>query len=399
MKLKQMLARILRDRSGPSRPPSHAPLHPAPQQERAKITVRSRTGIPDAPEPVVLGLADRRNPESDPAQERAIVRRVWASYRKMKAAQKTAPAPYQPGHKWAPEIRKRRGEYIEALRSRDLVALTKLLRNFYRNSGSFSLLKYASFQQLTQPSSAQERILSSFYQSIRADLETWKEYAEDRDPGQLAVPLVGNPYGCVLDGQLITPAACPHNYYFQRARALLAGDPESVVAEIGAGFGGIAYFLLRSGMNLHYVEFDLPEVLIVAEYFLLTALPEKRFLLFGEDPSNDLSMDVIRQYDGILMPNFQLPRLPDVSVDLFINTHSLSEMDYATVEEYMSQITRACKKYFFHENSDWQAEIGYGKTEVTSSEFPIPKNQFTRIYKLDAIWNEPRYREYLYRRI
>ena len=100
------------------------------------------------------------------------------------------------------------------------------------------------------------------------------------------------------------------------------------------------------------------------------------------------------------MPNFQIPRLASGSVDLFINTGSLSEMDYHTVEEYISQIVRTCKLYFFHENSDRAILIGGGHIEVPSSKFPIPDDTFKRIYKCNPLWGSGggRYREHLYQR-
>ena len=145
----------------------------------------------------------------------------------------------------------------------------------------------------------------------------------------------------------------------------------------------------------------MPEIALIASYYLLTAFPTKKALLFGESKENKLSDEIIRGHDIIIMPNFQLSQLADLSVDLFINTGSLSEMDYATVEEYISQIARTTRHYFFHENSDRAALNNSGHVEVPSSDFPIPKNIFKKIYKANSLWGgvSGRYREYLYARI
>jgi hypothetical protein len=215
----------------------------------------------------------------------------------------------------------------------------------------------------------------------------------------LAVPAIGNAWGYVIDKQLVMPGACRHNYFAHQARALLSDVPGApVVAEIGGGFGGFAYFLLSTPGRYRYVDFDLPEILLVQQYYLLSAFPEKKFLLYGEQQV-EFGRD-LESNDVMLMPNFELPNLPDNSVDFFINTGSLSEMDYATVEEYIAQITRTCRLYLFHDNSDRAVPKGGGHIEVPSSRFPIPEKTLKRIYKAKSPWVGlgDRMREHLYRR-
>jgi hypothetical protein len=170
---------------------------------------------------------------------------------------------------------------------------------------------------------------------------------------------------------------------------------------MGGGFGGFAYYLLSSNKEVKYINFDLPEVLIIAQYFLMSAFPDKKFLLYGENGHQTISKDVIDKYDMILMPNFALPNVADNLADLFINTGSLSEMDYHTVEEYIDQIARITRKYFFHDNSDRPSLNTSGHVEVVSSKFPIPHDIFKRIYKSNSLWGggSGRYREHLYQRM
>ena len=236
--------------------------------------------------------------------------------------------------------------------------------------------------------------------SVIQDYDTWKDLTGNTGPRALAVPTSGNPWGYVIDQQLVMPGACRHNYFAHQARALLSevsGAP--VVAEIGGGFGGLAYFLLSTLGRCRYVDFDLPEILLLEQYYLMSAFPEKKFLLYGEQPIE--FRQALKSYDVVLMPNFELPKLPDDCVDLFINTGSLSEMDYATVEEYVAQIVRTCRFYFFHDNSDRAVRKFCGHIEVPSSRFPIPENAFRRIYKARSPWVAmgDRMREHLYQRL
>lgn len=102
-------------------------------------------------------------------------------------------------------------------------------------------------------------------------------------------------------------------------------------------------------MPVTYINFDLPENLIVSSYYLKASNPEKRIKIF-DGSEVDLSREDIQQYDAVLMPNYFLPKLEALSVDLFINTVSLSEMDFVSIEAYCKQISRVTRRYFYHEN-------------------------------------------------
>ncbi|MFH0861123.1 MAG: putative sugar O-methyltransferase [Candidatus Altiarchaeota archaeon] len=339
------------------------------------------------------GLALITNPISSKYHE-AIVNRILVSYHKAKAEQKNVPPAYKPGGEWDIDIKTRRANYLKALADNDIPSLSNLLKNFFRNSGAAGLLSYAYHQDIIDGNASRKR---RFVNCILQDFTVWKDFVDNADVGNLSVPPIGNPWGYIIEGNLITSNSCRHHYYASHVKNLLIDVRRPVVAEIGGGYGGLAHYLLSSVKPCKYIDFDLPEVLLVAQYYLMNAFPEKKILLFGETEGMDISFNTLDKYDIILMPNFQLPRLAPDSADLFINVGSLSEMDYSTIEEYLSQITRICKLYFFHDNSEDAEPKGGGHIEVPASKFPISKNAFKRIYKSKSLWaTSERYREYLY---
>lgn len=179
----------------------------------------------------------------------------------------------------------------------------------------------------------------------------------------------------------------------QKAVALLRG--RGVLAEIGGGYGALGYYALLTP-GVHYVDFDLPEVLLVASYWLCGALPKKRIMLFGESDTKAVLTN-LECYDAVLFPNFCLRELPDDSVDVFLNTRSLSEMASETIEEYLRHVSRCCTHYFLHENSDKALESP-GHTEIVASSFSLPR--FRMLSKTLSPWKAGagRYREFLYQR-
>src|SRR5229473_7794974 len=342
------------------------------------------------------GLAPRTAAVEERAEKR-IVGRILAAYHEAKADQKGVPPAYKPGGEWDHGIKTTRQEYLTALERRDVGDLSRLLRNFFRNSGANGLLTLGQYAETAAASARRKRW---FVHCLLQDYATWKELTGNTNPRSLAVPTIGNAWGYVIDGQLVMSDLCRLNYFAHQARALLSDVPGvPVVAEIGGGFGGFAYYLLSAARQCRYVAFDLPEILLVQQYYLMSAFPQKTFLLYGEQ---QIKFDsALESYDVILLPNFELPKLPDDSVDFFINTESLSEIDYATIEDYIAQIARTCRLYFFHDNSDRATPKGGGHIEVPSSRFPIPESAFKRIYKSKSPWVGPgdRMREHLYRRL
>lgn len=344
------------------------------------------------------GLTDRTNP-IDSQYHEALVNRLLISYHKAKALQENLPLAYKPGRGWDEIIKTTRADYLRVLNDSDITGLSDLLKCFFRNSGIDSLWAWSRYSDIADGNTLQKK---SFVNRFLGDYERWKEFVDEGDISTLSSPAVGNPWGYIIQGNLLLPVSFRHNYYADRVHNLLADIEVPVVAEIGGGFGGFAYHLLSTGKRIKYIDFDLPEILMLASYYLMNTFPNKRFLLFGESEDVTISEDFIESHDVILMPNFQLPKLSSESVDLFMNSASLSEMDYPQIEEYIIQVVRTCKLFFFHDNVDLGV-LPYlrGAGQIPSSRFPIPKGAFKRIYKSLGLWSDAGgiYREHLYQRL
>ena len=195
----------------------------------------------------------------------------------------------------------------------------------------------------------------------------------------LISPNIGNPYGYFIDDKFIKAGADYQHYYATRVNDLISErSGRKVVIEIGAGFGGMAYYLIRDAIDTTYVDFDLPENLALTSYYLLKAFPEKKILLYGEGNLDELKL---ADYDIVLMPSFQLDKMPVDTCDLLFNSYSLAEMSQQTINHYVNQSAKLIKKggWFFH--------VNHTKNSLVSArDFPIPKN-FSLISEEFAAWN------------
>lgn len=331
-------------------------------------------------------LSDKRSAE--------ITRMLISVYHQQKALEDQILAPYRARGAWAEEIDIRRADYLNALNENNIQKLDDLLRSFFRNSGVAGIWSIAYFEKAARGSVL---VKMRFISEVLRNYLIWKNVV-GADLKELEIPSTGNPWGYLLEGVLIQPNSFGHHYCANRMKHLFTDYKRPVICEIGGGYGGFAYYLSKTLDSCVYINFDLPEVLLVCSYYLKMSLPQKKILLFDQAmfgrPLPDLN-----DYDIVLMPHYMLPFMRERSVDIVVNAHSLSEMDYQTVEEYIGQIDRIAKKYFFHINSD-KAEVNTGgHIEIRSSSFPIDKNKWKNIYTVADLFTESaRYKEYLYER-
>jgi putative sugar O-methyltransferase len=327
------------------------------------------------------GLEDRRQPVPP-----ELVYRVLSAYEAAKRDQQSAGAEYQANGEWTTLIEAK----LRAFRERG--SMGEVLGSFFRNEDAFlGLSDYATLTYLKPHRNLMIRTL--FVNAMLHDYRVWCELTGKKIES-VRTPWAGNPFGYFIDGTLAVPATFRHHYVAEKAVAMMGG--KGVLVEIGGGWGDVGFFALRFP-GVHYVDIDPPEILLLASYWLCSTLPGRKIALYGEQDAKTVLAN-IEEYDAILFPNFCLPFLPKNSADVFVNTRSLSEMRPETIQEYLRQIARTCRGYFWHENSDRpQSQLGH--TEIPASSFSV--EGFRLLNKAIAPWKAGggRYREFLYERI
>jgi putative sugar O-methyltransferase len=327
------------------------------------------------------GLEDRRQPVAP-----ELLCRVLSAYEAAKRDQRSAGAEYQANGEWTTLIEAK----LRAFRERG--SMGEVLGSFFRNEDAFfGLSDYATLPYLKPHRNVMIRTL--FVNSMLHDYRVWSELTGKKIES-IRTPWVGNPFGYFIDGTLSVPATFRHHYVAEKAVAMMGG--KGVLVEIGGGWGDVGFFALRFP-SVHYVDIDLPEILLLASYWLCSTLPGRKIALYGEEDAKTVLANM-EKYDAILFPNFCLPFLPKDSADVFVNTRSLSEMRPETIQEYLGQIVRTCRRYFLHENSDRpQSQLGH--TEIPASSFSV--EGFRLLNKAISPWKAGggRYREFLYERV
>jgi putative sugar O-methyltransferase len=349
--------------------------------------------------PIKDGFVDHRKKACHIRSCPEHLARIISSYKTSKRIQSQAPPAFLIRGVWDEWISINHRKIISALQTENIENLSNLFENLFREqftTGTGGFDNYIRYRS----------IMGRQYIKY-----VWSRYRDkliklDFNLQDISFPWIGNPTGIILNKQVISIETLRHAYHALEMRSLLQDIHSASIVEIGGGLGGQAYQTEKLCRQISkYVIFDIPEVAAISSYFLLSAFPEKRIRLFGEGPA---SIDSTENYDIAIFPHFAIAELPDLSVDLFYNSCSFSEMDRSSSMEYLSIIERSCRKYFMHVNHDTVFEFKYpdgsiSKNVIGSELLPNP-NLFKRVFKKPRVHCLPEDRlyvqfEYLYERM
>ena len=288
------------------------------------------------------GFVQRLSNTGDPA----ILLRICQAYISTAKGELLARRAYEPTRWWKQVRQTSLGPVRRALTSRDLVALDSMYRNFFRDPCSAGLIGIPfKMKELYWGHSFDERAGRFFLSNALHRIDHWKEQTGNRfDLRDLAGPDVGNPFGVSLEGTLVRSGTESQHYSAQRVANLLPSH-HAVVSEIGGGFGGLAYYLLRDRPRTSYYNFDVPESIALASYYLINSFPHLRFLLYGE---RKLDSESFADCDVVLLPVFELSSVRTKSVDLTLSSHTISDLARPAMSEYLDQIVRTTSRFFLY---------------------------------------------------
>ncbi len=325
-----------------------------------------------------------------------ILRRIVRAYSRAKEVQKTSGPSYQVSNEWLPIYERPLLEVMRALQEEDIAALARIYGNFMRDDCSIGLVglpinmrKHFFGEKISNRN--KKRFLVDFIHRYNL----WESFlGTTHDTHDLVSPCIGNPYGVEIDGTFIKAGSDYLHYYATLIGRLTRHNSHRTVVELGGGFGGMAYYLVRDSNNITYIDFDLPENLALTAYYLLKAFPNKALKLFGEVDISDIN---ITDNEIVLMPSFEISRMHDNCVDLLFNSYSLAEMSAETIKVYISEFMRIGRNYILHVNHNRDSV-------VVADDFGIDLERFDLLYKIPALWNGGRRSdmdeyEYLFKRI
>lgn len=293
---------------------------------------------------VTEGFAPRCGSSSD---DRALLERICRAYSRTISHPDASHECYQPTEWWRRMRAKSRSTVTRALEERDIATLQRAYGNFFRDRCSTGLVgvPYGGMEKAYFRGPMREVHRHCYLGDVLYRLDYWRSITGGRfDIGELAGPEVGNPFGVCIDGTFVQYCAEFQHYCAHRVLDRVDSRP-AVVGEIGGGYGGAAYYLVRDGGRIKYVGFDVSESVALASYYLLKSFPKSRFLLFGEQ---DLTAEALASADIVLLPLFTMPAWPAKTVDLMFSSYVMGDLSDSALEEYLKIVGRITKDTFVH---------------------------------------------------
>jgi putative sugar O-methyltransferase len=324
--------------------------------------------------------------------ERQMVERIFIAFRKAKLDQIRSDTNFMPSSYWQQVLSSSYPNYT----------LTNLddFHVFLSNFGAWESHLGITWTYLVRQYTKTQRSRRYFERKIIGRKIAWWLSFESRGRGisALSQPRFGNLWGANVDGHFVTYEALLNEFYGRLISNSL-GNGRQILGEIGAGYGVLPYFILKDLSKFCYLDFDLPEVMCCATYYLMKSFPDKKFLLYGE---GQLNQQALGEYDFIFMPPYAIKDLPDNAVDIFINLSSLGEMRPVSCRRYVEEICRTSRAFWHmnHEHTRVNFEDG---TSLLNNEYPVPNDKFQLVSRnieaLNAAWKgifEPGYDIYSY---
>ena len=181
-----------------------------------------------------------------------------------------------------------------------------------------------------------------------------------------------------IDGKLITASDLFHSKYLYDINKKLKLKKLNTICEIGQGFGLLAskFYHVK---NYKMILIDLPESNFITSYFLKKNFPKKKIFLDIDLKNNFLSEENFSKGEiFIISPWIKLDK--KIKVDLFINSRSMMEMNYDSINEYFDLINNHSfiNSYFLCINRYYKDLVGY---PIEFHRYPFTNNWKTIISK------------------
>ncbi len=319
---------------------------------------------------------------------------------------------------WSESLSKYCGELIAVIDSGNARELARILSRMFREDFVYGLASGSLIDNALSPFGA--KIWSLKYQDNVVALAEYMGVIRTESPQQgvkghalrnglssivtkietaigipMGFPDIGAPYGVRAGNSLITMEHPEHLYVALRINHAVLNylqekEGQSLnLVEIGAGFGGLAYWLkMLNGVKIKtYTIIDLPLINVLQGYFLAKAFGYSTVKLYGENSNNNTRISIV--------PTFAFQTEIKMDVDVLINENSMPEMSEEIVENYIYHMKKHVSGIFFSYNHEAYSVV-YGRPQVFVPEIVERVGGFKRLSR-NASWVRSGYVEEVYR--
>lgn len=152
--------------------------------------------------------------------------------------------------------------------------------------------------------------------------------------------------------------------------ALPNRGPKTRVAEIGAGYGRLAYVWAQTQAG-QYLIFDIPPALAVAQWYLPKVLPDKKIFHFRRfDSFSEIEDELSAAHVGFFTSN-QLEKFPAKFFDAMVTISTLPEMTKEQVDNFLNLFSEKARQAIYVKQ--WQHwKNPRDGTEMSMDDYSLP---------------------------
>lgn len=187
-------------------------------------------------------------------------------------------------------------------------------------------------------------------------------------------PAIGNPYLIEHRGLRYSHRWFRHIYALGRMNSILRPRLKTgfIALDIGSGYGIFQGLLYREYPGCHQVLVDLPEMLLLARYFLAVWFPEARIAGMAElSGRSSITRDFIEEHDFLLLPSSWYGRLEARSANLVTSFACLGELKREFFDYYVQAPVFKTADYLFTINPITAESFWCEDSDVTILDYPI----------------------------
>jgi putative sugar O-methyltransferase len=292
--------------------------------------------------------------------------RIFKSFKLMKENQKNSNDIFKPSSLWQSHIDNDFDVMSNSLKTNDVEKFCFFLVNF----GNWE--KYLGIEDQNKVRKYNSNIiLRSFLENhiFEKQLKIWKFFLnDDNHISELNLPKFGNQIGAEIDGNFLVEGSFFSHFYANLLNIFIKNINRPIIADLGAGYGKLAYYILKNKKEFCFIDFDLPETLCLASFYLIKTWPGKKSFLYGE---SNFSNEITSKYDLIFLPNFEIEKIQKNTIDLFINKNSLGEMKPETSKKFIKNICNISKIFFHMNHETFRNKFENGSSSLINDEYPI----------------------------
>ncbi len=300
--------------------------------------------------------------------------------------------PYKSEWTWI--NKNKRSIFINSLINKDFKKTSELLANFFKNNTSYGVIS-STWSKLNNSKNKKD-----FISSIMKDYFTWSEFTKVKKSDEKYLNTknkFGNFYGLTVNKNQIMIDTPRHDYYAKKILNIFEDIKKKnrILVEIGGGYGGLCFQLLKRNFNDVYINIDILETLLI-NYYFLRKYTKRNIIICDLTNINNFNSKNLYLGTSNYFKNL------NKEIDLVFNSNSFSEMSKNDVINYFKLINKYQPKYIYHQNSNvllFPNSIRH--IEILAKDFPIDKNKYKLQHHNLSLWSpgSGRFREYFYKKL